>query len=284
MLPEVSDTVCDNLFNGTDGDIHKDNKPFVKVFTSDRVGAGKTFMIQKFAEKLDAKPKPQFSRAISSMLSLRMLTMPQDEPSQSSLLPFPESDPPPPQISRSISILEEDAGSLIRIPINSPDIDIGFIVNRLYQGYQNSSGTNIIYHFDISSSASNTVNDILFSLLFLRFIKTPRNRCFSTRNNMIFLIEVPTDLASLRTKQNEKKVSVQEEFYLLHHPMRFSTQRVNNNTNIFELNKDCHYAATFLSYFHGGRSHKEDPDPADKKQVINNAVTLLPKSSPIHDT
>ena len=111
----------------------------------------------------------------------------------------------------------------------------------------------MIYHIDISSSAGMAVNDILFKLLFLRFLKTPNSRCFSVTNNMAFFIEIPTDLASLQRKQNQNKVLIKDEFYLLHQPMKFATQRVNNNTNPFGMNEDAYYAATFAKYFYDGK-------------------------------
>ena len=130
--------------------------------------------------------------------------------------------------------------SLIRLPNNSPNIDIDFLVNRLYAGYQTNGGSKMIYHIAISSSAS------IIPLLFSRFIKAPTDRCFSIANNMAFLIEIPTDLASLSTKSNN--TSVQDEFYLLHKPMNFAIQKVNHKTNPFLLTSDCHYATKFLCY------------------------------------
>ena len=60
----ISDNICGNLFNGDDKDILKNDKLFVKLYTSDRVGAGKSFMIEKYAKQLQippaSKPKPPY--------------------------------------------------------------------------------------------------------------------------------------------------------------------------------------------------------------------------------
>eukprot|EP01083_Nonionella_stella_P134475 409138_1 len=154
---------------------------------------------------------------------------------------------------------------LIRIPFNSPKIDLDFVVERLYKAYDGRKRRKQIYHLDISPSATNTVNDVLFSLFFLKFIKTAKDRCFCVTTDMAFLIEEPTDLASLKTKQKYKKTPVKDEFYILHSPMVFTKHKISIQSNVFQLNDNCHYAARFLSHFYDGDLQTQDPNPMNER-------------------
>ena len=159
--------------------------------------------------------------------------------------------------------------NLIRIPFNDRNIDLDFVVNRLYECYRDRIKRNkIIYHIDISSSASDRINCLLFNLLFLKHVSSPKNKCFSINNDMIFLIELPSGLSDIKNG-DEHKMNINEienEFYLLHKPMAFNMQIVNNENNPFEYSDDCRYAANFLQYFYSNKLKTEDPDPNKLEQ------------------
>ena len=143
-------------------------------------------------------------------------------------------------IKQMTTKIQRNKKDLIRIPFNSPDIDLDFVVERLYKCYDGNKRIKIIYHIDISSSATDSINYVLFSLLFLRYIRTPRDRIFSVKNDIAFFIELPTDLASLKYK------TIKKEFYMLHSPMIYPQRIINNKTNPFHMNDNAHYAAKFV--------------------------------------
>eukprot|EP01083_Nonionella_stella_P073155 197581_1 len=191
-------------------------------------------------------------------------------------------------IKQMANKIHQNQDHLIRIPFNSPNIDLDFIVSRLYTCYDGIKSRKTIYHLDISSSATNSVNYVLFSLLFLRYIRTPRDRIFSVNDNMAFLIEEPTDLASLTYK------TVQKEFYILHAPMQYPIRLANSKTNPFLMDEDAHYAAKFLHHYFKFDLRKEDPDPINQRtgrvqrltnqqihQMIRRNFPQILKSSPI---
>eukprot|EP01084_Bolivina_argentea_P049097 90355_1 len=73
--------------------------------------------------------------------------------------------------------------NIIRIPFNGSKVDLDFVVSRLFKCYDGIQRRKIIYHIDISSSASDEINCLLFNLLFLKHISTTKNRCFSITND-----------------------------------------------------------------------------------------------------
>ncbi|ETO02489.1 hypothetical protein RFI_34941 [Reticulomyxa filosa] len=55
--------------------------------------------------------------------------------------------------------------------------------------------TLIVYHLDVSSCISSSMNTFLFELLFLQHINaTINSQCFHVNPNMAFLIEIPSQL------------------------------------------------------------------------------------------
>eukprot|EP01083_Nonionella_stella_P145845 457914_1 len=201
--------------------------------------------------------------------------------------------------------------NIIRIPFNGPNIDLDFVVKRLYECYDGRKRNKIIYHLDISSSATDTVNCVLFNILFLNYIATPKNKCFSITNNMAFLIEIPAALSSL----TKSKGSVQSEFYLLHSPMKFKAEFVNKDTNPFHYSQlpihsndldlnakdqpkkpsidyvrkgdwwaedrthkslsNCRYAAKYLQCFYAGKLRTDDPNPDKMKKISDKEIKQL---------
>eukprot|EP01084_Bolivina_argentea_P212618 361355_1 len=188
-------------------------------------------------------------------------------------------------IEQNANAINHENPTLIKIPINSSNIDLDFIVDRLYQCYDGVNRKKTIYQIDISSSASSTVNILIFNLLYLKHISTPRHQSFSITNDMAFLIELPTNLASIKTKNHK----ICDEFYLLHSPIQIPTKTVDHKSNPFQYNDRCHYAAKWLQYFNKGDLKKKDPDPADQKVKENELCALIKRfsrdiySSPIHE-
>eukprot|EP01083_Nonionella_stella_P289833 986305_1 len=108
---------------------------------------------------------------------------------------------------------------------------------------------------------------------------------------MAVLIELPTDLATTKTKKHQFHVhKIEDEFYLFHKPLVFVTKQINQNTNPFQYNGHCHYAACFLQYFFTDQLQTQDPDPWGERMEINAIETMIrrrfPKLSvtPIHYT
>ena len=82
------------------------------------------------------------------------------------------------------------------------------------------------------SCASEEMNNMLFNLLFLKHLRTSNDRCFQVGKNVVFTIEIPTELSgvhalkALRMKadmQASKQLISQshEVFYLLFRSMEF---------------------------------------------------------------
>eukprot|EP01083_Nonionella_stella_P128419 389155_1 len=188
----------------------------------------------------------------------------------------------------AVRVNENNLNSLIRIPINSSDIDLHFIIDRLYRCYdanKKHQNKKIIYHLDISSSASDSVNILLFHLIFLRYIATNKHECFAISPNMAFFIELPTKLASLRNKNHR----TQDEFYLLHKPIQIARRHIDTDSNPFQFDDHCHFAVKFLQHFYSDELKTNDPDPTDQKvdehemqQMIANKFSNTVQRSPIH--
>eukprot|EP01083_Nonionella_stella_P310494 1103256_1 len=203
--------------------------------------------------------------------------------------------------------------NIIRIPFNGPNIDLDFVVKRLFKCYDGRKRNKIIYHLDISSSATDTVNCVLFNILFLKYIATPKNQCFSITTDMAFLIEIPAALSSL----TKSKRNVESEFYLLHRPMKFKAELVNRETNPFQYDSlndlnvnsnlnsnikdqskkasvdyirradwwaedkthknlsNCRYAAKYLQCFYANKLRTDDPNPDKMKKISNKEIKQL---------
>ena len=149
------------------------------------------------------------------------------------------------------------------------------------------------------------MNTMLFNLLFLRHIHTPKQRCFSVSDAMGFLIEIPTELSGvhalnvLRQKGGDGAgvgtgsttlKTAAEVFYVLHSPMEFPVFAVSNESNLFDYDYDCHYAGKFLRSFYGDELKQNDPDPAAIANMADDELHALvldhfqniAESSPIH--
>eukprot|EP01083_Nonionella_stella_P238378 835382_1 len=179
--------------------------------------------------------------------------------------------------------------STIRIPFNSPTMDLDFIVDRLYDCYDGIPRNKIIYHIDISSSTSQLINCVLFNVLFLRYVTNKsKNKCFSISNDMSFLIELPSNLAAISAKK--KNLKIEDEFYLFYHPMRYTNNvNVSHQSNPFMFDSNCRYAAQFLQYFYAGQLKRDDPDPrydnisdSDIRSIASIHFPKLSSSLPIH--
>eukprot|EP01084_Bolivina_argentea_P175761 304301_1 len=110
------------------------------------------------------------------------------------------------QLANKINQNLNEEDNLIKIPINGSNINLDFIINRLEQCYDNKKRSKIIYHIDISSSTSQQINFALFNLLYLRYIQNRnKNKCFSVTNDMLFLIELPSNLATINLKKTKKQ-------------------------------------------------------------------------------
>ena len=101
---------------------------------------------------------------------------------------------------------------LIHVPINTRSMDLDFIVDRLMSVPKNQS-KKTVFHINVSSDAGSEVNEVMFQLLVLRYLKKSSGGSFTANANHAFLVELPTQTTSTLRQTNID--DVREYFYFL---------------------------------------------------------------------
>ncbi|ETO04179.1 hypothetical protein RFI_33219 [Reticulomyxa filosa] len=108
-------------------------------------------------------------------------------------------------ISQKVKSLNlKSSDHFVHVPINTPVVDIDFIVDRFLS--VPLSNDLIVFHINISSQAGKDVNTLMFQLLVLRYITTSKGRSFRVRKNHAFLVELPTQLCNTHKTTQLKEV------------------------------------------------------------------------------
>eukprot|EP01084_Bolivina_argentea_P277398 473562_1 len=112
-----------------------------------------------------------------------------------------------------IQIAKNKNYALVHVPINTKVADVDFIVGTMSKK-NDEKQRKIAFHINVSSDAGNDVNNILFQLLVLRYLKTHSTVAFAPKSNHAFLIELPSKLSSLNVSTI---ADVQNHFYFITH-------------------------------------------------------------------
>ena len=112
-------------------------------------------------------------------------------------------------------IAADNNHGLIHVPINTQHINLDFIVDRLLSVPANIKNDNckIIYHMNVSSDAGMQVNEVMFQLLVLRYLKKSGGSSFNANARHGFLVELPSQLSS--TLKVNTIDDVRDYFYFL---------------------------------------------------------------------
>ena len=102
--------------------------------------------------------------------------------------------------------------ALIHVPINTRTTDLDFIVDRLMSVPKQQSAKTV-FHINVSSDAARDVNDLMFKLLVLRFLRKSSGGCFTANASHAFLVELPSQITSTLEKTDIH--DVREYFYFL---------------------------------------------------------------------
>ncbi|ETO14008.1 hypothetical protein RFI_23361 [Reticulomyxa filosa] len=104
----------------------------------------------------------------------------------------------------------------------------------------------VVYHLDISSCVSASMNTFLFELLFLQHINTtlnvPASQCFHVNTNMAFLIEMPFKLNG--SNNDYKKV-----LYTIFSLSKLPIVKVSKDTNPYVFGPEAQFAIKWMKEF-----------------------------------
>ncbi|ETO11063.1 hypothetical protein RFI_26313 [Reticulomyxa filosa] len=166
----IQQLYCNNLRTFALQNVPLNRRPFVQLYVSDQIGIGKSFKIgQDIAAIREFNPKVQDVRVAFNSSTIDW---------KSVMEGFWRYHPctNEKKVQENLSAIESKCSKL------------NYSVDSL-----------IVYHLDISSCVSVSMDTFLFELLFLQHVNIPLNtvmevQCFHVNSNMAFLIEMPVQL------------------------------------------------------------------------------------------
>ncbi|ETO03184.1 hypothetical protein RFI_34224 [Reticulomyxa filosa] len=238
----IQQLYCNDLqtFASQNPSINRNNKPFVQLYISDQIGMGKSFKIEQDVALIRSiNPKVQAVRIAfnSSAIDWNII-----------MEGFWRYHPCTigEQVQKNITDIENKC------------LDLNYHAENL-----------VVYHLDISSCVSDSMNTFLFELLFLQHINTTLNvlasQCFHVNTNMAFLVEMPFKLNG--SNSDHKKV-----LHTIFSLSKLPIIKVSKETNPYVFGPEAQFAIKWMKEFFAGNLKDKDPDI---KEIIDLQCTEL---------